>query len=161
MKERKGMAPFMKNVVLFALFTNFFILVSADSRCADHPLAESTNAQRTMFAAQMASVILKLASIFSAAKIRTVLITDINWFVVGTDVCLGVTAPDETVLWIPIVQLTKFAVTQNVFERALLRQTKLFFPFLLFRWSSMLSLEVCSRKQLLRSKMHVWLRLFR
>ena len=33
--------------------------------------------------------------------------------------CLGVTSPDEAVLWIPIVQLTKFAVTQNVFKRAI------------------------------------------
>ena len=55
-----------------------------------------------MFAAQTASVTLKLASIFSASKIRTVLIREINWFVVETDVCLGVTSPDEAVLWIPI-----------------------------------------------------------
>ena len=33
--------------------------------------------------------------------------------------CLGVTSPDEAVLWIPIVQLTKFAVTQTVFKRAI------------------------------------------
>ena len=55
-----------------------------------------------MFAAQTATVTLKLASIFSASKIRTVLIREINWFVVETDVCLGVTSPDEAVLWIPI-----------------------------------------------------------
>ena len=41
MKERKGMAPFMKNVVFFALFANLFILVSADSRCADNSLSHS------------------------------------------------------------------------------------------------------------------------
>lgn len=75
MKERKDMAPFMKNVVFFALFAN---LLTADAPTTPFLIADSTNAQRTMFAAQTVSVILKLASIFSTAKIRTVLIREIN-----------------------------------------------------------------------------------
>ena len=94
-------------------------MLTADAPTTPFLIADSTNALRTMFAAQTASVILKLASIFSTAKMRTVLIREINLFFVETDVCLGVTSPDEAVLWIPIVQLTKFAVTQNVFKRAI------------------------------------------
>ena len=47
MKERKDMAPFMKNVVFFALFANLFILVSADSRCADNSLSHSRQYKST------------------------------------------------------------------------------------------------------------------
>ena len=45
MKERKDIAPFMKNVV--ALFANLFILVSADSRCADNSLSHSRQYKST------------------------------------------------------------------------------------------------------------------
>ena len=67
MKERKDIAPFMKNVV--ELFANLFILVSADSRCADNSLTHSRQYKCTenyvcCADRETASVTLKLASIF-------------------------------------------------------------------------------------------------
>ena len=118
MKERKDMAPFMKNVVFFALFANLFILVSADSRCADNSLSHSRQYKCTENCVCCADGECHPKTCFNIFCLQGKDCTnqrDKLW----KHVCLGVTSPDEAVLWIPIVQLTKFAVTQNVFKRAI------------------------------------------